>query len=113
MTRGMKFVVGAATLLWAGAAAACEPVWVRPVALTRHSSAFLGRVEAVDWLRGEITVAPERTLTGTAARTRIRYNNIPLTCGWQSFRQGERVYVFDSEWAAPPDQVTFATPEKP
>jgi len=43
-----------------------------------------------------------------------RFNNIPLTCGWQAFHVSEQVYVFvspGSSWAAKVSDVTFAPPK--
>ena len=83
---------------------------MRPVDIADHKSIFLGRIEAVDWLRGQITVAPIKAIVGRPVRAKLRYNNIPLTCGSQTFWPGERVYVIDAEWAAPPNNVTFEPP---
>jgi hypothetical protein len=93
---------------FASAAMACEPIWVRPVHVANYQIVFLGRVEAVDWFHGEITVVPIKALVGKPVRVKVRYNNIPLTCAWQSFWVGDQVYVFDAEWAASADKVTFA-----
>jgi hypothetical protein len=95
---------------FANNASACEPVWVRPLDVARYKSVILGQVEAVDWFRGLITVAPIKAIIGKPVRVAVHYNNVPLTCAWQTFRAGERVYVFDFEWAAPVADVTFDPP---
>ncbi len=106
-------VFAAVAFSFAGRAGACEPVWVRPVHVARSTTIFLGRVEAVDWLRGQIIVTPIKTIAaiaGRPVRTTLHYNNIPLTCGSQSFWPGQQVYVIDAEWAAPRYEVTFDPP---
>lgn len=111
MTKWVSIGIAITAASWSGPSVSCEPVWVRPVPPDGYSSVFLGRVDTADWFRGEIAVLPERVIYGKAIKAHIRYDNIPFTCGWQSFHVGERVYVFGNAWAAPPDQVIFAAPE--
>jgi hypothetical protein len=99
-----------ALLLSASAASSCEPVWVRPVDVSAYKSVILGQVEAVNWFLGEVTVDPIRAIVGKPKRVGLHYNNVPFTCASQMFWVGERVYVFDGDWAARPDQVTFEPP---
>jgi hypothetical protein len=85
-------------------AKACEPAWVRPIP---RSSAALGRVQTVNRLEGKVIIRLIRPKAKTPARLTIRYDNIPLTCAWQTFHEGEDVYVVDSEWAAAVSRITF------
>jgi hypothetical protein len=87
----------------AGVANACEPVWVRPIS---RDGAVLSLVQAVRWWKGEIVVAPVNPAERKRAAKTIKFNNVPLTCAWQTFRKGERVYVVD-DWAAPISEVSF------
>jgi len=96
---------------------ACGPIWVRPVDVSRYSAALVGRVQRVDWFRGRIRVASTRVLTGRPTQNvDIEFNNIPLTCGWQLFLPGDKVYVLIEKpnafsWAARLSDVTFESDE--
>jgi len=58
-----------------------------------------------------VEVESVRAIHGQKIRkAAIAFNNRPLTCGWQTFHVGQRVYVFidpEISWAAAASDVSF------
>ena len=91
---------------------ACEPVWVRTVIPSSYDSAFVGKVDSVNWLQSNIVVTLVRPISGNKPKKAIiTYRQWPWQCAHQSFTVGEIVDVFlyrdGGGWAQPPADINF------
>ena len=101
--RGALFasvMAASALLLATSPAAACTPVWAHPGGRAEWSTIYVARVVSVNWFLGRVQVERMRLVKGEAPkRETLRYDNEPFSCGMQSFRKGETVFVFaDAEF---------------